>query len=121
MNRRIIAAIFAGLAISVSALGIAAESDRSMGGSTDQQRMHGTRGTQGMQGMQGMPGMEGMQGMHEMMGMMNARGGMMGGGRAESGLVPQLPPGNEKLQLQMWAEIMQKVGEIVAKYAAQAK
>src|SRR3989304_5256216 len=102
MNRRIIAAVFAGLAISVSALGIAAESDRSMGGSTDQQRMHGTRG---MQEMQGMRSMEGMKGMHEMMGMMNARGGMMGGGRAESGLVPQLPPGNEKLQLQMWAEI----------------
>jgi len=118
MNRRIIAAVFAGLAISVSALGIAAESDRSMGGSTDQQRMHGTRGTQGMQGMQGMRGMEGMQGMMEMM---NTCHGMTGGGMAGTGLVPQLPPGNEKLHLQMWAEIMQKVGEIVAKYAAQAK
>jgi hypothetical protein len=35
--------------------------------------------------------------------------------------VPQLPAGNEKLQLQMSAEIMQKVGEIVAKYANQIK
>ncbi|MGE3482299.1 MAG: hypothetical protein AB7K73_12910 [Gammaproteobacteria bacterium] len=33
--------------------------------------------------------------------------------------VPRLPPGNEKLQLQMHAEILQKVGEIEAKYAAQ--
>ena len=33
--------------------------------------------------------------------------------------VPQLPPGNEKLQ--MHVEIMQRVGEILAKYAAQVK
>lgn len=32
--------------------------------------------------------------------------------------MPRLPPGNEKLQLQMEAEILQKVGEIQAKYAA---
>ena len=44
--------------------------------------------------------------------MMNARGGHA---------MPQLPPGNEKLQLQMHAEVMQKVGEILAKYAAQVK
>lgn len=61
-------------------------------------------------------------------------GGMMGGGMmnmmqgcermmsARGGhAMPQLPPGNEKLQLQMHAEIMQKVGEILAKYAAQVK
>jgi hypothetical protein len=36
-------------------------------------------------------------------------------------MIPHLPPGNEKLQLQMQAEIMQKVGEITAKYAAQLK
>lgn len=36
-------------------------------------------------------------------------------------MLPQLPPGNEKLQLQMQAEMMQKMGEIVAKYAAQIK
>lgn len=34
-------------------------------------------------------------------------------------MMPMLPPGNEKLQLQMQAEIMQKVGEIMAKYANQ--
>ena len=41
---------------------------------------------------------------------------MMGGG-----MMPQLPPGNEKLQLQMWGEMMQKMGEIASKYATQVK
>jgi hypothetical protein len=35
--------------------------------------------------------------------------------------IPRLPPGNEKLQLQMYAEILQRVGEVEAKYAAQLK
>jgi hypothetical protein len=35
--------------------------------------------------------------------------------------IPTLPPGNEKLQLMMQAEILQKVGEVEAKYAAQIK
>jgi hypothetical protein len=77
-----------------------------------------------------MPGREGMP--MEPPGMMG--GGMMGGGMmnmmqhcermmgARGGhAMPQLPPGNEKLQLQMHAEIMQKVGEILGKYAAQVK
>ena len=76
------------------------------------------------------PGREGMPMEHQ--GMMG--GGMMGGGMmnmmqhcermmgARGGhAMPQLPPGNEKLQLQMHAEIMQKVGEILGKYAAQVK
>jgi hypothetical protein len=49
---------------------------------------------------------------------------MMSGAAAQgrgSNLIPQLPPGNEKLQAQMTAEIMQKAGEIASKYAAQAK
>ena len=40
-----------------------------------------------------------------------------GTGRAMTA-IPSLPPGNEKLQLQMEAEMMQKMGEILAKYAA---
>jgi len=36
-------------------------------------------------------------------------------------MIPPLPPGNEKLQLQMQAEIQQKVGEIIKKYADQLK
>jgi len=62
----------------------------------------------------GMPGMmERGPGMMGMMGCPMMSGGMMGG------MMPMLPPGNEKLQLQMQAEIMQKVGEIMAKYANQ--
>ena len=67
---------------------------------------------------QGMPGME-MKGMDHgmmqggMMDMMNSCKQMMSGGA----MTPQLPAGNEKLQLQMQAEIMQKTGEIIAKYA----
>ena len=60
-------------------------------------------------------GMQSMQGMHGMQGMMSGCP-MMGGS-----MMPQLPPGNEKLQLQMWGEMMQKMGEIASKYAAQAK
>jgi hypothetical protein len=72
------------------------------------------------QGMGG-HGMQGgmMGGMTEMMRgcpMMSRTGAQRG---AE--LIPQLPPGNEKLQAQMNAEILQRVGEIAAKYAAQAK
>ena len=61
------------------------------------------------------PAAQGMQGMHGMQGTMSACP-MMGGG-----MPPQLPPGNEKLQLQMWGEMMQKMGEIASKYAAQVK
>ena len=60
-------------------------------------------------------GMQGMQGMHGMQGMMSGCPMMSGG------MMPQLPPGNEKLQLQMWGEMMQKMGEIASKYAAQVK
>lgn len=48
-----------------------------------------------------------------------AMGGMMGGMMGGHAMIPQLPAGNEKLQLKMQAEIMQKVGEILAKYADQ--
>jgi hypothetical protein len=56
-----------------------------------------------------------------MMGMMNMMercNRMMGSGMTG---MPQLPPGNAKLELQMQAEIMQRVGEVMAKYAAKVK
>lgn len=101
--------------------------------------MQGLRGDsmQGMQGGGSMPDMQDPRGMQDggmgggMMGggampggMM--RGGMMGmmrgGGQIRSGaMMPQLPPGNEKLQLQMQAEMMQKMGEILGKYADRIK
>jgi hypothetical protein len=70
---------------------------------------------QAMCGMMG-SGMMGNNMMHG--GMMH--GAMMGNGMMRGhSMMPQLPPGNEKLQLKMHAEIMQKVGEIIAKYADQ--
>ncbi len=67
-----------------------------------QDMMHGAQSEHGKR-----CGMHGMKCKHKMHGMPL--------------MIPQLPPGNEKLQLQMQAEIMQKVGEITAKYAAQLK
>ena len=67
-----------------------------------------------------------MPGMHE--GMKDGKhgkrchmeGGMKCGHQRPDMLVlPRLPAGNEKLQLQMHAEILQKIGEIEAKYAGQ--
>jgi hypothetical protein len=56
-------------------------------------------------------------GMADMMGMMGTCGQMMNARGPMSGM-PKLPPGNEKLQLQMQAEMMQKMGEILSSYAA---
>jgi hypothetical protein len=72
------------------------------------------------------PGMMG-RGMGAGMGQGMMNGGMMGGDmmgmmaqcHAMMGMgMPRLPPGNEKLQLQMQAEMMQRMGEILGKYAA---
>ena len=65
------------------------------------------------------PGPGGMQGMGG--GRMGKRCPMHGMKHAMGPRVPmpRLPPGNDKLQMQMEAEILQKVGEIQAKYAAQ--
>jgi hypothetical protein len=90
MRLKVVSAMIAAVAISVSAWSLAADKPAA----------------QGMQGMHGMQGMQGMMSGCPMMG-----GGMM----------PQLPPGNEKLQLQMWGEMMQKMGEIASKYAVQVK
>jgi hypothetical protein len=69
--------------------------------------------------MEAMPMGEGMPGMMGDCGrMMHGDRMMHGGSMMDHMMVPQLPPGNEKLQLQMQAEMMQKMGEILAKYAA---
>jgi hypothetical protein len=72
----------------------------------------------GMRGMEGMQGMEGMMGMMDMMSSCNR---MMQGSASTGHGMPQLPPGNAKLELQMHAEMMQRMGEILAKYASQVK
>jgi hypothetical protein len=100
MKLRVVSAVIAAAAISVSAWSFAADKPAAQG-------------------------MQGMQGMHRMQGMMSGcpmmSGGMSGGHMQGGGMMPQLPPGNEKLQLQMWGEMMQKMGEIASKYAAQVK
>lgn len=70
----------------------------------------------------------GMMGQHRgmmmnqgMMGCPMMSGGTMGGGGMMGGRMMMLPPGNEKLQMQMQAEMMQKMGEIMAKYANQVQ
>lgn len=60
-------------------------------------------------------------GMMGMMEMMERCSRMRGGGAMGAGMMPQLPPGNEKLELQLHAEIMQRVGEILSKYAAKVQ
>lgn len=65
-----------------------------------------------------------MQGGGDMMGMMNMMQGcerMMTSSATGSATMPKMPPGNEKLEFQMRAEMMQKMGEIAAKYASQVK
>ncbi len=93
------------------------------------QAEQGTKPGSSMQGMGDMPMEHGMKGsdstmgggMMGMMGMMHSCRKMMGGAMAGGEMMPQLPPGNEKLQFQMHAEMMQKMGEIAAKYADRIK
>ena len=66
----------------------------------------------------GAPGMHG--GMVDMMGMMQGCPMMRGGGTAGAmghGM-PHLPPGNEKLEMQMHADMMRAVADVMTKYAA---
>jgi hypothetical protein len=75
----------------------------------------------GMEGMEGMGGMKGMMG-GDMMGMMGSCHAMMNKkGMPDGAAMLQLPPGNEKLEFRMRAEMMQKMGEIALKYADQIK
>ena len=72
-------------------------------------------------GMTGPGAMTGGGGMAGMMGMMQSCQRMMGGTMTGSAMLPRLPPGNEKLEFQMRAEMMQKLGEIAAKYGEKIK
>ena len=90
------------------------------GSSLAQQKPEPAKPGAGMHGMEGMQGMQGMGGMMGMMDMMGSCNRMMQGNSMPHG-TPQLPPGNAKLQLQMHAEMMQRMGEVLAKYAAQVK
>ena len=125
-SKRTAAVILAGLIAAGSALTIAAQEKpaQTPGGSPGTKQMPRDRGMQGQEMMDhGMMGDGAMGGMMGMMNMMNECSQMMrsGTGGGMMGAMPQLPPGNEKLEVQMQAEIMQKVGEIVAKYAGRVK
>lgn len=75
---------------------------------------HGHHGMMGMMG-GGMMAGGGMKDMQACQSMMDHRSGMAGMG------LPRLPAGNEKLEAQMHAEMLQKLGEISARYADRIK
>src|SRR5712691_4448717 len=102
--RRTVVSLLIGAAVGGSGLAIAASKAPAKEQSTNMPETGQIRMDHGMMGDGMTPG--------KMMGMMNNCKAMM-----SSSMAPQLPPGNEKLQLQMQAEIMQKTGEILAKYA----
>jgi hypothetical protein len=73
---------------------------------------------------QGSPGMHGVMG-HGMGGMMGSQGGMMqgcpmmrGAGSMSGHSMPHLGPGNEKLEMQMHADVMRAIADVMTKYAA---
>jgi hypothetical protein len=135
-SKRSAAVVFVAMIAAGSAMSLAAQEapGQAPGASPDTEQAPRDRGMTG-QGMMG-NGMMGQDGMGGMMGQDGGMGGMMGmmnmmnqcsrmmnsgmGGGMTRG-VPQLPPGNEKLQVQMHAEIMRTVGEILAKYAGRVK
>lgn len=83
------------------------------GGEKGPQGHHGMMGD----GMMGGGGMTGGGGMGGMMDMMQSCQSMMGNSGMSGTAMPKFPPGNEKLEAQMHAEMMQKMGEIAARYA----
>ena len=117
MNRRLITSVLVAAATFAFASTAAVAADPAptskppagMSGMGDMSKHHGMAGGD-------------MQGMKGMMGMMNSCHSMMAKGKASGDpSMPQLPPGNEKLEFQMHAEMMQKMGEIAARYADRIK
>lgn len=109
IKRNVVMALAAVVVAGVSGLAGAAEPGQvakpgsSMSGMGDMSKGHGKMGSDGAMG-------------GGMMDMMQSCQKTMGGA-----MMPQLPPGNEKLQFQMHAEMMQKMGEIAARYADKIK
>jgi hypothetical protein len=102
MIRIVRASVFTAALAGLAAAGIAsAQSESSKPAAPG---MHGGMQEHGMGGMMGM-----MQGCPMMQG-----GGMMRGG---SHAMPHLPPGNEKLELQMHADMMRAMADVLSKYA----
>lgn len=115
-SKRMVVMVLAAVVAGAGSLAYAAEQGKAgkpgsaMPGMGDMQMHRDMMGSEGAMG----------GGMMGMMNMMHACQGMMGGSMP-GGALPQLPPGNEKLEFQMHAEMMQKMGEIAAKYADKIK
>jgi hypothetical protein len=111
MNRTLRSAAVASLAALAIAMPAAAQTD-------PHQHEQATQPGPGSQGIGGMGMGGGMMGGQDMGGMMRMMQGcpMMQGGGGRG--LPHLPPGNEKLELQMHADMMKAMGDIMAKYAA---
>ncbi len=121
MKRHSISKTFVAIVISAAACSAALAADEApaspaggMPGMSDMSKHHPMeQGTKGAEG-----------GMGDMMGMMkvmNSCQTMMDGAKASTALMPKLPPGNEKLEFQMQAEMMQKMDQIAARYAEKIK
>lgn len=110
MSKRMVAALLWAVTVS-GAVGLAGAADQGQ-----------AKPGPGMPGMGEMPMGRGMMD-HGMMGdgMMESCRKMMSGAMSGNTAMPHLPPGNEKLEFQMHAEMMQKMGEIAAKYADRIK
>ena len=99
-GKRLLVAVLSALSLSAAGMAVAAEQSSPAHGSEKQKEK----------------GMDGQMSCGSMMGRMG--GGMMGGGMMNnSQTIPNLPPGNEKLGVQMHAEMMQAMGTIMQKYA----
>ena len=107
MNRRISIKpwLLAGALATVGAAAYGAAASAPAAGNGMPMQQHGMMG--GMMG----------GGMMDMMGHCQS---MMGSGMGMTNM-PRFPPGNEKLEAQMRAEMMQKMGEIAARYADKIK
>lgn len=122
MNRHSITAalVAAALFTLASSAAVAAEpgsAAKPAAGIADMPKQHAMMG-----GMKGSDGGMGGGDMMGMMDMMHSCQSMMGSAKTSGNLMaPRLPPGNEKLEFQMHAEMMQKMGEIAAKYADRIK
>jgi hypothetical protein len=114
----LVAAVTAASAMAFAAEpGQPAKPASTMQGSGGMPMQHGTMGSGGDMGGGDMGGGD-MKGMKGMKGMMRSCQAMMcHDGMAGSAAMLKLPPGNEKLEFQMHAEMMQKMGEIATKYA----
>jgi hypothetical protein len=100
LRKRIVSTTVIALLGALGAAGLAAAQ-------SDQSRDHGSQGMQGGMGQGGMGGM---------MGTMQGCPMMSGGGMGHA--MPHLPPGNEKLELQMHADMMRAMADVLGKYVA---